>query len=459
MPRFAWLFVRILYRMAINMKKAWPYRLFTLLFLAICAAPALGTMAFGPSESIANESLVPAPRLQRPDGLANWAFFSDASDWFAKHFAFRRELITADSALKAALFQTSAQEQVALGKDGWLYYAETVDDYTGADALTPRQAFCAARALRLAQDWAESQGCFFAFTIAPNKISLYPQHFPGELPKGETAAQQLSACLAGQGVAYADLFAALGSSEETLYHAADSHWTNRGAALAHDALLGELGVEGAAAHTKAGSYQNTHAADLYAMLYPASPWLDKQFVWDEPLQFTYDTPVRGPDDIHIYTTSTAVANGSLLMFRDSFGNALHGLMAESFNRAFFTRATPYDLIQANEYGYVVLEIVERNIPRLAEGGFLFPAPKVQPDGVPRGRFTGKIDCQPVPGQPGYVQVSGCGLASTCPDARVYLEADGAFYEAIPTVTAEGEGFSALLPASAAEAGICCWVER
>lgn len=441
------------------MKKAWLYRLFTLLFLVICAAPAVGTLALGPSESVANESLVPIPRVQEPDGSVNWAFFSDAGDWFAKHFAFRRELITADAALKSTLFKTSAQEQVALGQDGWLYYAETIDDYTGADTLTPRQAFCAARALKLAQDWTEGQGGQFLFTIAPNKISLYPQYFPGQLQKGETAAQLLADALGEQGVAYVDLFEDLGSQDETLYHAADSHWTNRGAALAHDALLEALGIEGAVARCRAGSYQDTHEADLHAMLYPASGWLDSQFMFDEPPQFTYDSPVRGPDDIHIHTTSTKVVNGSLLMFRDSFGNALHPLLAESFGHAFFTRATPYDLMQANAYGCVVLEIVERNVSRLAEGGFLFPAPQVRPDGIAREAFTGRILCQEAPGQAGYVQVSGEGLYAPRADSRIYLEAAGVFYEAIPTATGQGEGFTALLPAGAAEAGIRCWIEQ
>ena len=47
-------------------------------------------------------------------------------------------------------------------------------DYTGADALTDRQVWAIARSLQLAQEYVESKGGSFLFTVAPNKLSLYP---------------------------------------------------------------------------------------------------------------------------------------------------------------------------------------------------------------------------------------------------------------------------------------------
>lgn len=440
------------------MKKEWLYKIFTGLFLALLAAPGVGTLILGPSGAVANESVVPAPSLREPQGGVNWAYLSDAGDWFSKHFAFRRELITADAAWKAGLLGTSARTDVALGRDGWLFYAETVEDYTGADGITPRQAYCAAHSLRMVQDYVEGAGGRFVFTVAPNKISLYPERYRGALERGEqTAADSLARALEGQGVAYVDLFAALGGSEEVLYHAADSHWTNRGAALAHDALLEGLGVEGAVAFYKEGSYQDVFEADLHTMLYPASGWPDSQFVFDEPLRFTYDSPVRGPDDILIRTTGTEAENGSLLMFRDSFGNALHPLMAESFGHALFTRAVPYDLTDAGEWGCVVLEIVERNIPRLAEGGYRMPAPEMElSGGIPE--LEGAVEAVlEEAGMPGYVRVSGVVPGGCDEESPIYLEAGGACYEAFPTA-GEADGFTAYLPEGADLTGVVYWLD-
>ena len=436
------------------MKRAWLYRGFTLLFLLICITPALGTLLLGPSGAVANEAPVPVPQMKKPDGTLNTAFFSDAGDWFAKHFAFRQELITADSTWKAGVFHTSSQDSVALGQEGWLFYAETLDDYTGADTISPREAYCAARSLRIVRDWVESEGGRFVFTVAPNKITLYPAYGPNGLePAGQTAAQLLKENLSAQGVPYADLFTAFRGQEETLYHQGDSHWTNRGAALAHDVLMEALGLEAPSAFAKAGHYESVHPGDLYVMLYPASSRFEAQFEFDEPLSFTYDTPVRAADDILIQTTGQG--GGRLLMFRDSFGNALHPLMAESFSTACFTRATPYDLLGAADFDAVVLEIVERNVSRLAQGEYLVPAPAVDFTGpVSDAEAPAQAAFLPLPEHPEYTRVTG-RLSQPCDDdSPIYLEAAGTYYEAFPS-TAEDADFTALLPWDAQPSRVLC----
>ncbi|RKJ41220.1 hypothetical protein D7X94_05340 [Acutalibacter sp. 1XD8-33] len=370
------------------MKKTF-HLLFVILFFGACLIPGLGLLLNGPSPAAANETAVRAPSFVNPDGSLNLNLLSDAADWFSHSYGFRRELITADSAWKAGLFRSSTQPLVALGKEGWLYYAETLDDYTGADSLSPRQTWCIARSLKLAQDYVQSQGAAFVFTVAPNKASIYPEYLPDGLsPAPSEYSAPLAEVLQEQDVQYASLFEPLrtmsGRSEqsrslngEPLYFALDSHWTNRGAALAHDVLLEALGLPSEDAFGKAGGYQPSHLGDLYEMLYPASLRLDLEFAFDPPLDFQYARPIRDVDDLTIETAS-ASENGPLLMFRDSFGNALHSLMAESFSTALFSRAMPYNLERMESIGteYVVVEIVERNLPLLAEGAFLFPAPEV-----------------------------------------------------------------------------------
>ena len=62
------------------MKKEWLYRIFVGLFFAVLLAPAVGTLLLGPSEAVANETIVPLPRAQTPRGGINWAYLSDAGD-------------------------------------------------------------------------------------------------------------------------------------------------------------------------------------------------------------------------------------------------------------------------------------------------------------------------------------------------------------------------------------------
>ena len=417
--------------------------LFVAVVMLACVVPAAGMLILGPSEAAGNEVLNPPPQLIMPDGSPNQDFLSDAADYFSDHFAFRQELVTAESVMKSSLFATSAQTDVALGKNGWLYYAETLDDYTGADVLTPRQAYCAAHSLALVQDYVQARGGTFAFTIAPNKVSIYPEYLAGDLGAAMVEyAAPLVETLVQQNVAYIDLFSALTEQkeildslnhlDEPLYFTLDSHWTNKGAALGHDRLMEGLGLSGNA-YEKAGEYRLTHRGDLHEMLYPASDRLDWEFEFQEPLAFEYATPIRSVDDLRIQTTSNS-PNPPLLMFRDSFGNALHALMAESFSQATFSRAVPYNLTMAEQIGaqYVVLEIVERNLPRLAQGEFLMPAPQTNfTENAERLDAAIALESEPAGNLSEYMRVTGQADVACDPDSPVYVWAGGTAYEAFP----------------------------
>lgn len=437
------------------------YLFFTTLFIAACLLPGVGMLAFGPSPAAGNETVKALPRLTKEDGSLNVELLSDAAAWFSQSFGFRRELITADSCLKARLLGTSSQSLVALGRDGWLYYAETLDDFTGADTITPREAYCIARSLSIAQDYTESQGADFLFTIAPNKASIYPQHLPENLQKS-IAPKEYSApvieAMEQQGVNYADLFAPLKNQEEVLYFVTDSHWTNRGAALARDVLLDALGLPEESAFSMPGDYRPTHRGDLYDMLYPASSRLDLEYSFSKPLEFSYARPIRNVDDLRI-ETSSASNNGPLLMFRDSFGNALHSLMAESFSSAVFSRAMPYNMELTGQSGakYVIIELVERNLPRLAEASFLMPSPQLEDWQAfwGEGFFTEDNRCQEAANfsveQVGMYQKVTSDLEAECDaDSPVYLARvaeDGStkVWEAFPVYTGEGAACTGYLP--------------
>lgn len=422
-------------------------------------------LLLGPSPAAGNETVAAPPKLTKADGSLNIELLSDAAGWFSQSFGFRRELITADSYIKAGLLHTSSQSLVALGRDGWLYYAETLDDFTGADKISPREAYCIARSLRLAQDYAESQGAKFLFNIAPNKAGIYPQYLPKSLKASpEEYASPVIEAMERQGVSYADLFGPLRAQEEQLYFAVDSHWTNRGAALAHDVLLEAFGLPEEDAFSKPGSYGPTHRGDLYEMLYPASPDLDMEYAFAEPLNFSYARPIRDVDDMRIETSSPS-PNGPLLMFRDSFGNALHSLMAESFSSAVFSRAMPYNLELIGQSGaeYAALEIVERNLPRLAEAPFIMPAPGIDDwQAVLGGGFFTEDnrcpeDADIITEQTGtYLKVTGDTPAECDSNSPVYLACaagDGSvtMWEAFPVYSA-GTSCTAYLPTDAAGEG-------
>ena len=353
--------------------------LFLAAFVFLAFLPFVGMLLFGPADAAANEILADAPKLENKDGSFNRQVLNDASDYVSDRFWLRQELITLNAKLESTLFRESASKDVVLGKDGWLYFSETLDDYQGQNQMTDRQIWSAARCLYLVSEYAASKGARTLFVVAPNKNSVYPEYMPDSCLEwtGERNRDRLYAELDKQGVEALDLLPALTEEKDKhqIYQTWDSHWNNLGAALAHDRIAACLGKSDVFYQPDEFTAIRDHAADLYTMLYPAGTAMDEQLYPNRAQSFSYTRPIRSPEDQTIRTTSEN-ATGSLLMFRDSFGNTLHTFMAESWATACFSRAMPYQLsmLETEAADTLVLEIVERNLIWLAQRAPILPAP-------------------------------------------------------------------------------------
>ena len=340
------------------------YKIFTAAFLLLCILPSAGMLFLPPTEAAANERLTPVPQLKSEDGSWNQNVLDDATNYIADHFALRQEMVTANAMLQTGLLATSPAEDVIYGRDGWLYYAETLDDYQNRATLTDEEVRQIAQTIADMQAYCEARGAQFVFTIAPNKNSLYPEHMPARYLQSDSPGnyEKLKPLLEEYGVHYADLFTFLSEQDEILYLKTDSHWTNRGAALAHDFLMETLGLPHTAFAQAEYTTAETHRGDLYEMLYPKGTAREAQQAYETT--FSYVSEPRTAEDILIQTTSPDAPNGRLLLCRDSFGNALHPFLAEDFREATITRQMPYPLEQVQAGDTVIVEIVERNLANL-----------------------------------------------------------------------------------------------
>lgn len=431
------------------MKKNLGYLIFLVVFLLLCLFPLVGMAITGPSGSVGNEILSAPPSLTKAGGF-NPSFLSDASDYFADHFAARQELITANARLEAALFGESAEEKVILGKDGWLYYKSTLDDYRGQNLLADREIWSAAHCLALMQEYAQAQNVDFLFAVAPNKNTLYPEHMPDRYLRSDATGNlaHLYDALQQEGVQFADLKAAFDAEDSTLYYRLDSHWNELGAALAHDTILDALGKDAPRLYDPDQFTEGTHYnGDLDVMLYPLGSDTDVDDLPNWDWYFSISEPFRGAED-QMIQTRCAERSGSLLMFRDSFGNSLYPYMADSFFEARFSRAMPYDLSLLDGADTLIVEIVERNIDWLAQRAPILPAP-VRELALPKtcdpaAQFT----CGFTQTDGGTVCCSGNLGCAPDTDSPIYLVCDGTVYEASPAGSGELP-FTAYLPAQPA----------
>ena len=446
------------------------YILFCFAALMMLLVPGILTIATDEDEVKANQTLTAFPELKDSEtGELNTDFLPELSDYFSDHFAFRQELITLHSELIASVFSTSASDSVIIGDDGYLFYGDEVASYVENTSLDSRRIFSAALNLSLMQEYAESLGSEFYFTVAPNKSSIYPEKMPYNYIQGEnTVLSELEEYLDELNVNYIDLKAALTESEdyeEVLYHKLDSHWNNLGASAAYDAIETALGTEHKDFTSIAYLAEDDFDGDLYEMLYPEGTEKDTNYYFDyEPAYQVVnmtgpETPAASTD----ITFETKVDDGSvsdskLLMFRDSFGNALAPLLAEDYSSALFKRAVPYDLTLAETASAdkVVVEIVERNIKNLSSDAVgasalaKFPAPvrEIEPDksadcGVLINGTAGNLPTD-------LLCLAGILYADTDTESRIYVKVGDAYYEASLCGTDEdgGEKFTLYLNGTA-----------
>ena len=347
------------------------------------------------------------------------------------------------------------------GKNGWLYYKDSLEDFQRENPMSERQLFDIAHSLAMVQSYAREKGIRFAFTIAPNKNSLYGGNMPYyyqafRSEDSESNLTRLKHYLELEKVNYIDLYETFQEQEEVLYHTTDSHWNNKGAALAADRIL--CGLEKAHSDYTNAAYETRKdfEGDLAAMLYPAmltKPYLgtEEEIYYNPEPQFTYQEEVESNFSPKIYTYSAG--EGSLVMYRDSFGNALLPFLAEAYESAYFSRALPYHLSDLEEYGAdtLIIERAERFLPDMAKRAPEMEAPEIEAqESVFKQDFVrSEIRDLVWNERDSYFQVTGkVGMERLPVTARLYIRINGGIcYEAFPVVCEDGqEGFSLLIPA-------------
>ena len=305
------------------------------------------------------------------------------------------EAVTLKDLALGKLFGVSGNGQVIAGKDGWLFYSETLNDYTGAGRMTETQLTELAEKIAGLDEFCRGNGAVFYLIVAPNKNTVYPEKMPGIYKKGDAGSnlRLLLNKLAEKNVNAPDLAESFRerienvpeawmqiNSETYLYYRTDTHWNALGASVAADLLTGNI------TGSNGGSYASTQVTrtgntggDLYRILYPSRRIIagdnetDDSYAFARIPDFEYvDEPVSMMD-LDIKTVSEG-KQGSVVVYRDSFGSELIPLLSGSFGSARYLRGNmPYDFryVAEEKPDAVVLVIAERNLDQLLKAEFRF----------------------------------------------------------------------------------------
>mgnify|MGYP004639056601 FL=1 len=434
-------------------------RIFIAVFFLILLIPFVGMSVYHADLSIEKKHEEALPSLIR-NGRINTGFFQGITDYVADHFAFRQEMITADAGIKAGIFHSSANEKVIVGKKGWLFFQETMNDYQKRNLLSGREIHNCATVVRLIEQGVELQGAEFAFTVAPNKNTLYGKYMPDrfEAGSGEGNLEHLIAEMKKQKVHYVNLRTPLRKGKNQVYHKLDTHWNNLGASIACETLLDYLGKDHIHYENESYLWKKNFSGDLQGMLFPKSRKKDWNAIYDRPWTYEYVNNVTSTEQMEIQTENQTQKDDqknavkekqkkqkrhkSLVMYRDSFGNALVPFMAQEYLKGYFTKEVPYDLslVDAYKADDVMIELAQRQIPTLLEGVPYMMAPGVafDQDVQETGKTAATMEMREVTGTDGVLRISGeTDKRWTDDDSEIYISMYGKknllMFEAFPSV--------------------------
>lgn len=337
--------------------------IFCIFFFTVCLFFSLAT--FIPGTSKITEGGIERPSLVK-DGFINDDFGTDYEEYFSRAFAYRGYVVDLWSQTRAAIGE--GNDQVVVGKDNFLFFAETIDSYTG-NPMTDDEIKLAADAIENLAKTAASKGAGFLFATAPDKNTIYPEKMPARYIRNEnTDLDRLFAELSARGLddIFIDLRPILtdAKNERLVYHRRDTHWNQDGALTSLGAIADRLGFSLPDMSTVTRTEPRDLPGDLDALLFPGKTLFDVNPTYDLSEYYIFTSAYSTPMDMQISTRGAG--SGKALVFRDSFGNAMIPLISSSFAETRFERANPYriDLLDEFHADDVILIIAERNLHTL-----------------------------------------------------------------------------------------------
>lgn len=259
---------------------------------------------------------------------------------YDENFAFRDELIAMNSIIDDFFFKSSPNQEVVIGKDDWLYLASSLSPRT----ISSNESQEITNFLLEIESSFKVKGQKFVFFIAPDKKSIYSEFLPlkfrfSSYPNYQILKEELE----NTTLNYFSLKSLYlrEKENELLYSKLDTHWNRYGAFLAFEKVLESFRLKSPQI-VSLGKYERS--GDLSRMI-----GLNESEM-----------------TILVNLESSKNKYGSVFLIGDSFGEGMKRFFEVSFknqNWQHINETCLEDFLAIDE-DYVVLEVVERDIPNL-----------------------------------------------------------------------------------------------
>lgn len=301
--------------------------------------------------------------------------------WFEDTLPYKDILIRTNGKIAFWGFGESASENVIVGKEGWLFYTETMSDYKRINLYTQKELEEICKKQKQLQDYYQSKGIEYILFVAPNKASIYGEDYLPDYIYKEDSVSRLEQLVeyirrnSNITVVFPEeelLSVKEKYPEYSLYMHVDTHWNNLGGYCGAKALLKELGmklpeIDEIHIEKNANPVFTWNGWDLANMMgltgvleedtnYEISGFTDNIVVWDGDTVNSYDSFVT-----YCRTKSSdPVDRRKVIFIRDSFGTPMLPFIASQFREVYSPYVSFEVDLEEEKPDLVIYELVERN---------------------------------------------------------------------------------------------------
>ena len=311
------------------------------------------------------------PSLYINDRL-NYNFPRQYEQYYNDNVHTREIFIRLNSFVKYKLFNASITPKVIIGKNNWLFYKDTLDDFTHSNLLKQEELERIKDNLEIQKKWLKKQGIEFVVMVAPNKNSIYSEYMSAKynvINNNSRLDQFIAYMLKHSDIKLVDVRGEMLQKKKTntLYYKTDTHWNDVGAFIGYKKLMGVVGeIFGMIKPYDFKDYSikkaTDYSGDLAEMMSLKGVIKESNFVMKKNNREEYKYLTASKEKNIIVTEISNSKFPKAVMFRDSFSIRMIPFISNHFSRIVYDWGSYFDaeLIKAEKPDIVIREVVERS---------------------------------------------------------------------------------------------------
>jgi hypothetical protein len=366
-------------------------RIFACLFVLMVSLPGLALISTGDRTTTQFENRAAAPWPTWSPALSLREYSASFERAFGDRFGGRDALVRLHHSVLVEAFHTSPVPEVVLGYDDWLFLTPGYKDFSvDAESVVrmPRRRDYASIVAGIGRriNYLHAAGIDYLLVVVPDKQTIYMEHYPTHMreQQKDSLLDAVLAHLPSEWRSHVlDLRAPLraAKAERQVYWRTDTHWNYTGGWVGYQAILAVLkhaaGAPAALSTMPHIMPWGDTSGDLAYMIGLPARFTEPSFAlgreslaWLCASTLTGEIPSWDPVSQTIYCPSAGL--GSVAIYHDSAILVVRPWLSREFLVSRWVRGREWnlDLLAADKPEVLIDEIVERNLPALADTSFL-----------------------------------------------------------------------------------------